>query len=245
MERSKLKKIFYLIPPSIMRRIDPLSYVIEQFAFSLSKEVPTGAKILDAGAGETPFKKFFKNHKYLAVDTKWGDNNWNYSNLDLIADLTKLPFKESTFDAVLCTQVLEHVKEPSIVLAEFYRVIKAEGVLYLSAPQGWGVHQTPHDYFRFTCYGLRYLLEKAGFKVLSIKPSCGYFGYLSNRLTILPKTLFWQIRSRWLRLVMFPLELLSYFFFVLIFPLILNAMDFLDQKRDYTLNYFVKGVKTQ
>lgn len=242
----KLKnKLKGLMPSIILRQIDITDYAIEQFAFSLSRELPPGSKILDAGAGEAPFKKFFKNHNYTAVDTKWGDSEWDYSKLDLVADLTKIPVKGESFDAVLCTQVLEHLKEPEKVLKELYRVLKIGGILYLSAPQGWGVHQAPYDYYRYTCYGLKYLLEKAGFKKIYIKPCCGYYSYLADRLTVFPKTMFWQIKSRWIRVILFPLELLSYFFFVFLFPVILNKIDFLDKKRDYTLNYFVKAVKSK
>lgn len=243
MKKSRILKIFYLIPPSIRRLIDTESFAIKQFVLSVSKELPAGAKILDAGAGETPYKKFFNKHKYLAVDTKWGDSDWDYSNLDLIADLTKLPLKDETFDAVLCTQVLEHLQEPEKVLRELWRVLKKGGIIYLSTPQGWGVHQAPHDYYRYTCYGLQYLLEKVGFKIIYIKPAGGYFKYLANRLTIFPKMMFWKIKNRLIRAILFPLELLSYFFFVLIFPVILNQIDFLDRERDYTLDYFVKAVK--
>ena len=79
MDIRRLKKeLLHFIPSSIMRRIDRSSYAIEQFVFLLSKEIPPGSKILDAGAGETLFKKFFTNHKYVAIDTKWGDSDWDY-----------------------------------------------------------------------------------------------------------------------------------------------------------------------
>jgi hypothetical protein len=55
--------------------------------------------------------------------------------------------------------------------------------------------------------------------------------------------MFWQIKSWLLRIILFPLELLSYVLFVAIFPIILNSIDFLDRKKDYTLNYFVKAKK--
>lgn len=243
MKKSKILKIFYALPPGIKRWLSPSGYAIRQFAFSLSKELPHGAKILDAGAGECPFKEFFKSHKYIAVDTKWGDSDLDYSRLDFVADIMNLPFKERTFDAVLCTQVLEHVKEPGKALKELYRVLKKGGLLYLSVPQSDGVHQAPHDYYRYTNYGLKYLLEKQGYKILDIRPSCGYFGFLAHRLTLFPQVMFWQIENRWIRAMMFPFELFSYFFFVLLFPLILNRIDFLDKERDYTLVYLVKALK--
>lgn len=238
-----IKKFRKLIPPFLKYIIDAESHRIRKFVISCSQEIPSGSLVLDAGAGECQFKIFFEKHRYTAVDAAYGDETWDYSNIDIISSLDSMPFENNTFDAVICTQVLEHVNEPQQVLNELYRVLKHGGALYLSAPQGWGVHQAPHDYFRFTNYGLQYLLEKSGFNISYIKPSCGYFGYLANRLTVLPKTLFWQIENKLLRIALLPLEILSYIFFVLIFPVILNLMDFLDSKRDYTLNYFVKAVK--
>lgn len=223
--------------------IDAETKRISDFIRSSASEIARDSIVLDAGAGECRYKTFFKAHNYIAVDTAYGDATWDYSNIDIVSSLDNLPLEDNAIDAVICTQVLEHVNEPQQVLNELYRVLKHGGALYLSAPQGWGVHQAPHDYFRFTNYGLQYLLEKSGFNISYIKPSCGYFGYLANRLTVLPKTLFWQIENKLLRIALLPLEILSYIFFVLIFPVILNLMDFLDSKRDYTLNYFVKAVK--
>ncbi|MCP4147743.1 MAG: class I SAM-dependent methyltransferase [bacterium] len=225
--------------------LDPTSSRIEKFASSLAAALPQGSRILDAGAGEIPFKKYFSKQQYIAVDTQWGDLEWDYSKLDTVANLTSLPFQNEKIDGILCTQVLEHVNEPFLIFSEFYRVLKPGGLVYLSAPQGWGVHQAPHDYFRYTKYGLIYLLEKAGFKINTVKQTCGYFGYLANRLTVFPKAMFWQIRSKILRLLLSPLELLSYFLFVLIFPLLLNAIDFLDSKQDYTLNYMITAAKDE
>jgi len=240
----KPKDIFYRTFPLFLRNlIDAETKRISDFIRSSASEIALDSIVLDAGAGECRFKAFFKDHQYIAVDAAYGDATWDYSNIDVVSSLDSLPFEDNTFDAVICTQVLEHVNEPQQVLNELYRVLKHGGALYLSAPQGWGVHQAPHDYFRFTNYGLQYLLKKSEFNISYIKPSCGYFGYLANRLTVFPKNLFWQIENRLLRTILFPLEILSYIFFVLIFPVILNLMDFLDSKHDYTLNYFVKAVK--
>ena len=240
----KLQDLFHKSCPDFIKRlIDPLTYNIDQFVISSVSELGPDKLLLDAGAGESRFKTRLKNVRYIAIDTAWGDPRWDYSKIDVVGSVDRLPFDSNVFDTIICTQVLEHVKKPQLVLNELFRVLKPGGVVCISAPQGWGVHQAPHDYFRFTCYALSYLLRNAGFGKISIKPSCGYYSYLANRLTIFPKTLFWQIQNRWLRAFLLPLEILSYIFFVVVFPLILNSLDSLDRQCDYTLNYFVKGTK--
>jgi len=231
------------IPRCIMRWIDNVNYLIDKFILSSAGDIPQNATVLDAGAGESPYKKYFKHCTYVTIDTQCGDSEWDYSQLDSIGDLEKIPYKDNSFDAVICTQVLEHVKEPLVVVKELYRILKPIGTLYLSAPQGWGIHQAPHDYFRFTHFGLKHLLTSAGFNVRSITPACGYFSYLANRLTIVPKVLFWQIKRLWLRIILFPIELIFYVLFVVLFPIMLNAIDFLDTQRNYTLLYFSKSTK--
>jgi SAM-dependent methyltransferase len=232
-----------MVPGFLKRIIDPDSIRIQNFVFSKIGQTTAASRILDAGAGECRNRRFIENQMYIAIDAACGDHAWNYSNLDAIADLERTPFQSGTFDLVICTQVLEHVNEPQLVLNELFRTTKAGGTICLTAPQGWGVHQAPFDFFRYTHFGLRHLMEKAGFEGVSIKPSCGYFGYLANRLTVLPKTLFWQIKRKWLRLALFPAELLTYCFFVFFFPIVLNSIDFLDKDQNYTLNYFVLGKK--
>ena len=240
-----VQKLFQKFAPDFIKRIvDPVTAGIDTFVESSFSEVEPGHLVLDAGAGECRFKDKFKGKlRYIAVDTTWGDQEWDYSNIDVMSHLENLPFASGIFDSVICTQVLEHVREPQLVLNELSRILKADGMICLTAPQGWGVHQPPHDYFRFTNYGLSYLLQKAGFAEISITPSCGYFGYLANRLTMIPKILFWQQKNKWTRILLFPLEIISYFLFVLLIPVVLNAIDFLDHKRDYTLNYLVRARK--
>lgn len=241
----RLQNLFHrFCPPFLKRVIDPVTEGIDRFVLSTVKGSQPGAVLLDAGAGECRFKEQLRHVRYIAVDTRWGDQRWDYSGIDAVSTIDRLPFKPDVFDIIICTQVLEHVREPQRVLDELFRSLAQGGVICITAPQGWGVHQPPHDYFRFTCHALSYLLENAGFDHITITPSCGYFGYLANRLTVFPKALFWQIRSTVLRLLLFPLEFLSYLVFVAIGPLLLNAMDVFDRRRDYTLNYYVTGRKS-
>lgn len=240
----KLSGHYHKLTPIFVKRwIDPDAFRIRDFVASAISETPAGSRILDAGAGESRNRAMITHQTYIAVDAACGDPAWNYGDLDVIADLEQTPFGTDSFDLVICTQVLEHVREPQQVLKELLRVNKSGGALCLSAPQGWGVHQPPFDFFRYTHFGLKYLLENAGYEVISIVPSCGYFGYLANRLTVFPKTLFWQIKKRWLRLVLFPAELVAYMIFVFLLPSLLNLFDFLDRERNYTLNYLVLAKK--
>ena len=107
---------------------------------------------------------------------------WDYGKLDAIADLTALPFRDACFEACINIVTLEHVREPACALRGNRASAGAGRALLLIVPHEWEVHQAPHDYFRYTRYGIAYLLEKAGFREYTIEPVGGYFRLLSRRL---------------------------------------------------------------
>jgi SAM-dependent methyltransferase len=86
-----------------------------------------------------------------------------------VASADSIPVRDGAFDAVLFTQVLEHIAEPSRVLSELHRILAAGGTLYLTAPLVWELHELPHDYYRYTSEGLRHLLESAGFRSVEVE----------------------------------------------------------------------------
>ena len=104
--------------------------------------------------------------------------------MDVIGDAQNLPFKPKSFDTVLCSEVIEHVKEPYTALKEINRVLKKSGILILTAPHLFYVHERPNDYFRFTNYGLSYLLKKAGFKIISLKPTGGMIEFMGHLFSV-------------------------------------------------------------
>ena len=80
-------------------------------------------------------------------------------NPDLVMDITNLQFDEKTFDFVFMLEVLEHVPEPAKAMTEAHRCLRPGGKLFMSTPFVFGIHDAPHDYFRYTKYGLQYLTK--------------------------------------------------------------------------------------
>lgn len=93
---------------------------------------------------------------------------------DILASAEDIPLPDGSVDSVLCTQVLEHVQHPHDVAAELFRVLKPGGLLLLTVPQLNELHEEPHDYFRYTRYGLEALLKDAGFRIEDIDQRGGY-----------------------------------------------------------------------
>ena len=154
----------------------PQRILVDRFVAQVARETPPGARILDAAAGQCIYEERFAHCRYVACDRTIGDTSWNYSRLDVIADLAALPFSRNLFDVVLCTHALEHVKDPAAVLTEMAALLKPGGRLYVSVPfLGDPIHQEPYDFFRYTHYGLRHLVQQAGLAPVSISPMGGAF----------------------------------------------------------------------
>lgn len=166
------------------------------------KKIPKGSKILDAGAGEQQFKKFCSHLKYVSQDfAKYngkGDKEglqtkiWDNSNLDIVSDITSIPVPDRSFDAVLCTEVFEHLPEPILAIKEFSRIIKKGGYLILTSPFCSLTHFSPYHYYSgFNRYFYKTHVHKYGFKIIEIKTNGNYFEYLAQeirRISFVAKT---------------------------------------------------------
>jgi ubiquinone/menaquinone biosynthesis C-methylase UbiE len=66
---------------------------------------------------------------------------------------------DDSFDAVFCSGVLEHVDDCHAAVRECFRVLKPGGVFLVGVPFQQKIHRAPQDFWRFTMYGVRYLLR--------------------------------------------------------------------------------------
>jgi SAM-dependent methyltransferase len=226
-----------LLPQWVGRRLNVHLLETDRLLEIARQETPAGARVLDAGSGEGQYSHYFEHTHYTGVDLAVGDEQWDYSALDAQADLRRLPFAEGVFDAAICFQTLEHVNEPKQVIGEIARVLRPGGRLYLSAPMSWHQHQKPHDYFRYTSFGFRHLLEQSGLLVVEMRPWGGYFWFLSYNFQMMHDRLFPRPAEDWKYLLMMPVVLPIQLLFFLILPLILFSLDRLDKTKDHTLGW--------
>jgi SAM-dependent methyltransferase len=213
-----------ILPGPLRRYVLDFERRIEDAVRIFATGLPVGARVLDAGAGEGAYKSYFPGRRYVGLDLGIGDQKWNYSQLDVLGDLASLPFGDGVFDAALNIVTLEHVRAPGAVMGQLARVLKPGGRLLLVVPHEWEVHQHPHDFFRYTRYGVEELARGAGLRVVSLTDGGGYFRLLARRLLGGAQFFPFPVGLLWLAAVAGP-------------ALLLPLLDGLDKRKDFTLGY--------
>lgn len=152
---------------------------ILDFITVAAKSLAPGSRVVDVGAGDAPYRELFAHTEYMTVD--WEQSvHVDAGSSDVIASADRLPFEDTAFDAVVLTEVLEHLPEPGQALREILRVLRPGGRLFLTTPLVWVLHEMPHDYYRYTPPALTRLLERSGFEVIDIKPTSDFFTTLAQ-----------------------------------------------------------------
>ena len=147
---------------------DPRNKYIFDELLKFSSSVVDNSIIIDIGAGQSELAMFFENSKYFAVDLGVGDDEWDFSELDVKSDVQSLPIRDSIADAVINLWVMEHVPAPHLMVNEMYRILKPGGKTFLIVPFTLHEHQQPYDFYRYTRYGVRHLFETAGFSNVDV-----------------------------------------------------------------------------
>lgn len=204
---------------------------VEAFAASL----PSGSIVLDAGAGDQPYRRFFAHCTYEAADFEKVDKP--YAKSTYVCDLGSVPVENERFDAVIFNQVMEHLPEPLVVLKELRRILKPRGVIMCTAPFFYEEHEQPYDYFRYTQFGWRHLMGKAGFEVMRLDWMEGYLGTVGYQLERASRHLPLRVGDGVLALISLPLLLVSRVIFRTLAPL----FYLLDERVKFTAGGYPKN----
>ncbi|MDP1677929.1 MAG: class I SAM-dependent methyltransferase [Bacteroidota bacterium] len=122
-------------------------------------------KLLDIGCGTKPYEPYLSVQQYIGVEIDT-ERSRTTSRADFFYDGKQIPFGDGEFDSVLTNEVFEHVFNPSEFLTEVNRVLKINGKFLLTVPFVWDEHEQPHDYARYTSFGLKHILQQHGFEVV-------------------------------------------------------------------------------
>lgn len=122
--------------------------------------------ILDFGCGSKPYKSLFTNcSDYIGLDFNNEGHNHINEKIDFFYDGKTIPFNDQHFDNIFSSEVFEHLFNLEEILPELNRVLKLNGIFFITCPFVWVEHEVPNDYARYTQFALKHLAEKNGFKI--------------------------------------------------------------------------------
>lgn len=161
-------------------------------------EVPARSKLLDAGAGEQKYRSFCSHLEYYSQDNTVYDgqgdgrggqvDGWTYGPTDYVCDIVSIPAESGSFDAILCTEVLEHLPDPIAAVKELTRLLRPGGILLITAPFCSFTHFSPYFYSTgFSQHWYIYHLKRLGFTDIELTPNGNFFEYLAQEIRRLPK----------------------------------------------------------
>jgi len=218
----------------------PVYLVYKYLQQDLKQAIEDHAKgdVFDIGCGNKPYESLFRNKgKYTGCDIVQSSEN----KVDIICTVDNIPLDANQFDTVISTQVLEHVVDHDKMLAEAYRLLKWGGKIILTAPMVWEHHEVPHDFFRFTRFGLIHIFEKAGFRIIQVKANGGKWALIGQMLqnvivssTSSKKNIFRKF-----------LKIVHKYIFKYIINIAFAGLEKIDKDVDFiTLNFLVVAEKT-
>lgn len=223
----------------------------DRWVSTQAAQLPAGSRVLDMGAGSCPYRDLFAHCEYHAQDfaALEGDQlrHGGYGKIDYVCDASAIPVADGNFDAILCTEMLEHVPDPLAVMRECARLLRPGGKLMLTAPLGSGIHQEPHHYYGgFTPYWYQRFLAQSGFQGIHVVANAGSFKFFSQE-----SLRFLSTTRPFGRLPFLPSLLWLPFWLVLlpvlggIIPLACHGLDRYDQEQRFTIGYHVTATRVE
>ncbi len=175
----------YLSPSCSSATLD-LFIVRKAILTALSAQLPLfKGTLLDVGCGYQPYKSLVlaypsRAEKYIGLDVA----NDKYQEPDIKWNGKLIPLHSASVECALATEVFEHCPDPDAVMGEVLRVLKPGGMLFLTVPFLWPLHDVPHDEYRYTPFALQRHLEKAGFTQVQLKALGGWDASLAQMIAL-------------------------------------------------------------
>jgi SAM-dependent methyltransferase len=142
-----------------------LEVILSNMSTKPKRVLEIGSRVADNQDEICNLRPLLPGSKYIGVDMQDG------VGVDVVADAAELPYKDHSFDLIICLETLEHAIDPWKIANEIKRVVKIDGAVILSSQQNFPIHMHPSDYFRYTPYGLATLVPPNWKKiVLGISP---------------------------------------------------------------------------
>lgn len=214
-------------------------------AIELAEKYAKGI-LLDIGCGRMPYKARLlpKVKKYIGLDNPMTAKLYHGENKpDIFADATNIPLKNNSLDTVLSLQVLEHLPNPQKSIFEIRRLLKKDGIVILSTVQYYPLHDEPFDFFRYTKYGLKKLLNEQNLKVVHLKEEGNIFVLIGQSfnvyLMLILKNLIKTPSGKIMAFLILPIFLLA----TTIINFVIYPLSFLDQKSKFRIIHTVVARK--
>lgn len=148
---------------------------LERYNRSFAQGIESGARMLDAGSGDAPYKGLFQHVRYESADFEQVDKP--YAKSTYVCDLCeRIPVENGRFDYIVFNQTMEHLREPARALSELFRILAPGGRIICTVPLFYEEHEQPFDFFRYTQFANKYLFTQAGFNVERVEWLEGFFG---------------------------------------------------------------------
>ena len=193
-----MKKLIQKLPivRTWLRKINNLNERTDWVKKQL-KSLPRDYVLLDAGCGSQHFRVFcdhlnykgqdfgqyLKDEKEILGDTRGGvggNLGYQYGKLDYLGDIWEIKESNATFDAILCTEVFEHIPYPNEAMLELNRLLKSGGYLIITAPYACLPHFEPYFFYSgFSKQWYRKHLNDLGYEIVEIKENGNAHGSLA------------------------------------------------------------------
>ncbi len=163
------------MPGDFLRPITMRSDLHKKYEAYFSRYLTPDMMLYDVGCGAKPFAAMLKGKVKSHIGVDIADGFYDPSTIDLVGSAYSIPVEDGTADAVVLSEVLEHLERPRDAIKDAARALREDGLLFLSFPFFYPVHAEPYDFFRYTEYGIKGMLAERNFEILELGRIGGFW----------------------------------------------------------------------